>query len=146
MILAENRKAYYNYKILEEYEAGIQLGGSEVKSVLTGKIDISSSYAVPKNNEMFLINAEIQPYQPNNMPADYDTARPRKLLLHKKEIKELIGKINTGLTLLVLKVYIKNGKIKTLLGLGRHLKKVDKREKIKKREVKRVIKRLVAGH
>ena len=144
MSLAENRRAYYDYKIAEEYEAGIELLGFEVKAARNGKMDISASYAVPRQGEVYLINSKVQPYQAKNTPTDYDPERPRRLLLHKKEARELISQINTGLTLLALRVYSKGGKIKILLGLGKRVKKTDRREKIKKKEDVRKIKSIVA--
>ena len=144
MALAENRRAYFDYKIHKEYEAGIELFGFEVKAVRSGKMDLSGSYAVPRSGEAFLINSKIQPYQSKNAPPEYNPERSRRLLLHKKEIIEIFDKINRGLTLLPLRVYDKKGKIKILLGLGRRIKKGDKREKIKKKEDIRKIKKLVA--
>ena len=133
--LAENKKAYFDYEILETYEAGIVLIGQEVKAIKTGHIGLKGSYVVIKDNEFFLIGANIPPYQPKNAPANYEPERSRKLLLTKSEIKSLIGKSRQkNLTLVALKVYTKNGKIKLLFGLAKGKKKIDKREKIKKRE------------
>lgn len=142
--LAENRKTHFDYEILETYEAGIELFGFEVKSVKTGRINLAGSFAVIKNNEVWLLNTNIQAYQPKNAPPDYDPARSRRLLLHKSEIKELIGKsAQKGLTIVPLKVYTKRNRIKVLLGLGRHKKKTDKRELIKRRETERAIERVI---
>jgi len=130
-----NRKAYFDYEILETYEAGIELYGFEVKSIKTGHLNLAGSFAVVKDNQAWLLNTSIPPYQPKNAPSDYDPTRSRRLLLHRSEIKELIGKsAQKGLTLVPLKVYNKRGKIKILIGIARHKKKVDKREIIKKRE------------
>lgn len=140
-IYAENKKARFDYQILETYEAGIELRGFEVKAVRAGKANLTGSYAVVKDGEILLLNADIQPYQPKNTPADYNPRRTRKLLLRKDEIKELIGKTKQGLTLLPLKVYNKGRFIKIEIGLGRYKKKTDKREIIKKRETEREIRR-----
>lgn len=136
--IAKNRKAYFDYEILETYEAGIQLYGFEVKSIKTGRINLTGSFAVIRNNEAWLLNATIPPYQPKNAPADYDPTRTRRLLLKKSEIKTLIGKTAArGLTLVPLRIYTKRNLIKLTLGLGRHKKKSDKREVIRKREAER---------
>lgn len=137
-----NRRAYFDYEILETYEAGVELFGFEVKAVKTGHINLAGSYAVIKNNEAWLLNATIPPYQPKNTPPDYDPTRSRRLLLHKSEIRELIGKAaQKGLTIVPLKVYTKRGRVKILMGLAKHKKKADKREVIKRREAEREIKR-----
>lgn len=139
-IYAENEKAYYNYEILERFEAGLVLIGSEVKSIKTGKITIKGAFVVIKDNEAYLIGANISPYQPKNSPESYDSQRPRKLLLEKSEISYLIGKSKTsGIALVPLKIYDKNAKIKLEFGIGRGKKKFDKRESIKKKEAKREI-------
>jgi len=136
--LAENKRAYFDYEILETLEAGIVLLGGEVKSIKTGHISLTGSFVTIKNEEVFLINAAIPPYQPKNAPADYEPRRSRKLLLRRKEISFLSGKIKQkGLTLVPLKVYTKKGRIKILFGIAKGKKKVDKREAIKKREFKR---------
>lgn len=142
MPLAINKKAFYDYEILERYEAGLVLAGHEVKSIKTGHINLQGSYVIVKNNELYLINAHIPPYQAKNVPSDYDPYRNRKLLVHKSQIKNLIGKLKQkGLTLVPLSVYTKHGKIKLEIGLGRGKRKIDKRETIKKREVERKIER-----
>lgn len=140
----ENRKVRFDYEILETYEAGIELLGFEVKSIKSGRAGLAGSFAVVKGSELFLINASIPPFQPKNAAADYDPARSRRLLLHKSEIKELVGKVvQKGLTLVPLKMYNKHSRIKVLIGLARHKKKGDKREIIKKRETKREIDRVM---
>jgi len=141
-ILSENKKAYFDYEVLEKFEAGIVLIGQEVKSIKAGRINLAGSYVVPRDSEFFLINAKIPPYQPKNVPESYDPLHSRKLLLKKKEIDYLIGEVRQkGLTLVPLKVYTKRGKIKLEFGVAKGLKKADKREIIKKREVEREIKR-----
>ena len=140
--LATNPRAKYDYQILETYEAGLVLTGQEVKSIKTGHISLKGSYVTIKNEEAWLINAQIPPYQPKNAPADYQPTRSRKLLLHKQEIKSLIGQTKQkGLTLVPLRVYTKHGRIKLAFGIGRGKRIVDKRETIKKREAKRKIER-----
>lgn len=147
-VLAENRKAYFNYQILDKFEAGIALTGQEVKSIKLGRISLAGSYVMLKQGplgkmpEVFLIGANVPPYQPKNAPKDYDPERSRKLLLRKEEIKQLIGKNREkGLTLIPLIVYTKNTKIKIEFGLGKGKKKFDKREVIKKREQNKEIER-----
>ena len=140
--LATNPRANYDYHILETYEAGLVLAGHEVKAIKTGHISLKGSYVTIKDEEAWLINAQIPPYQPKNTPVDYQPGRTRKLLLNKKEIKSLIGQSKQkGLTLVPLRVYTKRGKIKLAFALGQGKRRVDKREKIKKREVKRKIDR-----
>lgn len=142
--LAENRRAYYDYQILETYEAGLVLRGYEVKAIKTGHVSLRGSYVVIKNGQVYLINAVIPPYQPANTPDNYDPERSRKLLLKQSEINSLIGKSKQkGLTLVPLRLYTKRGKIKIEFALGRGKRKIDKREEIKKREFKRRIKKSV---
>ena len=141
-ILAENRKARFEFEILETFEAGVELFGSEVKAVKNHKMNLEGSYVFPKKGEFFLVGANISPYQPKNTPKDYEQARERKLLLHKKEIDYLIGKAAMrGLTILPLKVYTKGTRIKLGIAIARRLKKHDQREKIKERESARKIER-----
>jgi len=139
---AENKKAYYNYKILEKFEAGMVLIGTEVKSIKSGRVNLAGSYVIIRNEEAYLIGSKIPPYQPKNAPLDYNSERSRKLLLKKSEIKYLIGKSKQkGLTLMPLRVYTKRGKIKLEFGIVKGKKKFDKRELIKKRETEREIRR-----
>jgi len=141
-VLAENRKAYFNYQILEKFEAGISLAGQEVKSIKTRGVNLAGSYVVIKDSEAFWVGAKIAPYQPKNVPPDYNPERSRKLLLKKSEIKYLIGKAKEkGLTLIPLMIYTKDGKIKIEFAIAKGKKKFDKRELIRKREVKREIER-----
>jgi len=136
-IVATNRKAYHDYDILETYEAGIVLKGTEVKSAKQGRINLKDSYAKIDNGEIFLLNAHISPYTHGNV-YNHDPRRTRKLLLHKREIMRLYGKVKEkGLTLIPLKAYIKNGKIKIELGLCKGRKVYDKRAEIKKRDLER---------
>ena len=143
-VLTENRKAYYDYQILENFEAGVILTGQEVKSIKTRGVNLAGSFVVAKSKEVFWIGAKIPAYQPKNAPPDYNPGRSRKLLLEKKEINYLIGKARQkGLTLLPLKVYTKKGKIKLEFGIVKGKRKTDKRELIKKREAQREIERML---
>ena len=146
-VLAENKKAYYNYEILEKFEAGIALIGQEVKSLKTRGVNLAGNYVVLKDEEVFWVGANIAPYQPKNAPPDYNPERSRKLLLKKSEINYLIGKSKQkGLTLVPLKLYTtRSGKIKLEFALVRGKKKFDKREKIKEREIERKIERVLKG-
>jgi len=144
--LITNKKAYFDYEILEKFEAGIALLGMEVKSLKMNKANIVGAYVVIKHHEAFLLNASISPYQPQNTSPDYDPQRTRKLLLQTKEIDYLFGKIKQqGLTLILLKVYNKNGLIKVEIALVKGKKKFDKREVVKKREIKKRIERIKKG-
>jgi len=137
-IYSENKKATYDYEILERFEAGLVLFGQEVKSIKTGHINLSASYVTFNRGETFLVGVKVPPYQPNNAGADYNQERQRKILLNKKEIDYLAGKsAQKGFSLIPLKVYDKNGRIKLEFGLAKGKKKYDKKEKIKKRDVER---------
>ena len=136
--LAENRRARYDYEILESYEAGLELFGYEVKAIKTGHVSLKGSYVVIRKNEAYLINAFVPPYQPANTSDDYKPERTRKLLLKKSEIKSLIGKSKAkGLTLVPLRLYTKKSKIKLEFALAKGKREIDKREQIKKREFER---------
>jgi SsrA-binding protein len=133
-IIATNRKAHFHYEILEKFEAGMILVGTEVKSLREGKANLSDSYAIIQNNEAYLLNCHISPY-PNAGPFNHEPLRTRKLLLHRNEINKLIGKTQEkGLTLIPLRLYFKKGKAKMEIGLGKGKKLFDKRETIKRRE------------
>ena len=134
-----NRKAKYNYQIFDTIEAGIVLTGTEIKSLRLGKANIRDSYVRVKNNEMFIINMHISSYENGNI-FNHDETRERKLLLHKKEIFKFRDKIKLeGYTIVPLKVYLKNGRAKVLIGLAKGKKNYDKREEIKKRDIERNI-------
>ena len=138
-IIATNKKAFHDYFILETFEAGIVLKGTEVKSVKQGRINLKDSYAKIKNGEIFLFNTHISPYKHGNV-FNHDPRRTRKLLLNRKEIDRIIGKVNEkGLTLVPLKVYLKKGLVKVELGLCKGKKLYDKREEIKRRDMEREI-------
>ena len=136
-----NRKANYDYQILESFETGIVLTGTEIKSIRNGSANLKDSYAVIKNGEVFLLNMHISHYEEGNI-FNHDETRTRKLLLHKKEILKLNDKIKLqGLTLVPLKLYFKKNKAKILLGLAKGKKTFDKRESIKERDIKRNLER-----
>jgi len=137
-IIATNKKATYNYEILERMEAGISLLGTEVKSVRDGKISLKESYAEIKEGEAFLINCHISPYEPASR-FNHDPRRERKLLLHRREIKRLIGKIKEkGLTLVPTKVFFNDkGKVKVEVSLAKGKRAYEKREVIRERDRKR---------
>lgn len=139
---AENKRALFDYEILERFEAGLALKGYEAKAVTTGRVNLSGAYAAVTRGELWILNLDIPPYQPKNIPHTYDPKRSRKLLVRKSEIKELIGKTK-GLTLIPIKMYNKRGKIKIEIGLAKPRKKKDKREVIKKRETEKEIKRFI---
>lgn len=140
--LASNKRAYFDYEILETFEAGLSLAGYEVKSVKTGRARLQGVYALIRGEEAYIVGFHIPPYQQANMPPDYDPDRTRRLLLKKSEIRYLIGKTSEkGLTIVPIRVYTKHGFIKVELGLGRGKKAADKRHKIKEREEDRRIER-----
>lgn len=132
-----NRKARFDYFIEEELEAGIVLSGTEIKSVRNGHCNIKDSYGIIRNHEVFLLNMYIGQYKEGNI-FNHNETRSRKLLLHKKEIKKLENAINTlGYTLVPLKAYFKDNKLKILLGLCKGKKNYDKRESLKEKDIKR---------
>ena len=141
-----NRKARFNYFIIEEIECGIELFGSEVKSIRNGNCNIKDSYGVIRNNEVYLINMFIKNYKEASIFNKEET-RKRKLLLHKKEIIKLKEKIEKeGYTLIPLKVYFNKNKVKVLLGLCKGKKTYDKREVLKEKEMKRKIEREIKSY
>ena len=136
-LVTENRKARHDYEILETFEAGMVLTGSEVKSLRAGRANLKDSYARIDRGEAFLLNAHISPYAAASH-FGHEPERNRKLLLHRSEIDKLNGRIQErGLTVIPLKIYFKNGRAKVLIGVGRGKKSYDKRESIKKREMER---------
>jgi SsrA-binding protein len=134
-VLTQNKKAYFDYQILEKLEAGVVLIGQEVKSMKNGKASLKGAYVVPKDNELYLIGCHVPAYQPKNA-VDYDPERSRKLLLTKKEICLLIEKTKEkGLTLIPLRVYTKKSLVKVEIGVAKGKRKFDKRQLIKKRDI-----------
>ena len=141
MIEILNRQAKFNYEILETYEAGIVLTGTEIKSLKNGNANIKDSYANIKNGEIFLLNMHISHYEEGNI-FNHEETRTRKLLLHKKEILKLKNKVDlNGYTIIPLKIYFVKRKAKILLGLAKGKKNYDKREDIKKRDIEREIRK-----
>ncbi|MGH7485541.1 MAG: SsrA-binding protein SmpB [bacterium] len=141
-MLAENRRARFDYEITETFEAGIELKGYEVASAKRGHMELTGSYAIIRGGEAWLVNIDIAPYQPKNIRDLYDPRRPRRLLLHKEELRMLTGKLEEkSRALLPLRAYVKKGMVKLELGLGRAKKTRDKREAIKKRDTERDIRR-----
>ncbi len=141
---AENRKAYFDFEILEPFEAGIELFGYEVKAVKAHRINLEGSYVFPRMGALWLVGATIAPYQVNNTPEGYDQMRERKLLLHKKEIDYLLGKFSTkGLTILPMRVYDKGPRIKIQIAVAHKRKLHDKRERTRERETDRTISRVM---
>ncbi len=141
-VIAENRRARFDYTITETLEAGIELLGHEVKSAKAGRLNLAGSYVIVRAGEAWLINSQIPPYQPKNTAADYDPSRSRRLLLQKDEIAKLAGAFKAKQFLIPLHAYIKNNFIKIELGLGKSRKKSDKREILKKRAAEKEIKQL----
>lgn len=136
-LIANNKKAYYDYFIEDKYEAGLVLHGTEVKSLRMGKCSIKESYVQIINGEVFIINMNITPYEKGNI-FNRDPLRPKKLLLHKQEINKLAGKISQqGYTIVPLQVYISNGKMKIEIGVGKGKKNYDKRDSIAKKDQQR---------
>jgi SsrA-binding protein len=140
-LICQNKKAYHNYFIEDKYEAGVSLLGTEVKSLRDGKANLGDSYAKIKNGEVFLVDAHISAYRFGNR-FNHDPLRPRKLLLHKREIRRLIGKVQEkGLTLIPLRLYFLAGKAKVELGLAKGKKLFDKREDLKRKTMEREMER-----
>ena len=140
-LVASNRRAHHNFDILETYEAGLVLQGTEVKSLRDSRADLKESYARIEGNEAWLLGLHISPYAQGNR-ANHDPLRPRKLLLHRGEINRLLGKImEKGLTLVPLRLYFKQGRAKVELGLARGRKTLDKRHAIREREERREVAR-----
>ncbi len=137
-IISDNRQARHFYEILETYEAGVQLKGTEVKSIRAGKVNLRDGYALIRNGEAWLLNVHISGYQASGEYFNHDPRRTRKLLLHRREINKLIGQVEQkGLTLVPLKMYLKGSWVKLSLGLGKGKKLHDKRETLKRRQDER---------
>lgn len=144
---AKNKKAHFDYEILETYEAGLVLSGQEVKAAREGKMRLQGAFVTFHNNEAYIIGAHISPYTHAANIDTYDPERSRKLLLHKKEIAKLQGKsAEKGLTIVPISVYTSGRHIKVKIGVGRGKKKYDKRESIKKRQLDRDMRRQVKNY
>ncbi len=139
-----NRKAFHDYFIEEEYEAGIVLSGSEIKSVRAGHVNLRGAYARVENGEAWLFDAHISPYEQSGAYFNHEATRPRKLLLHRREINRLLGKLEAkGLTLVPLDIHFKGRRAKVKLGLARGKKLYDKREATAERDANRQIERVL---
>jgi SsrA-binding protein len=135
--IAENRKAFHDFHILENWEAGIALLGTEVKSIREGRVNLRDSFARVEKGEIWLYNVNISAYSHRGY-ADHEPLRQRKLLMHRDQIRKLIGRtVEKGMTLVPLRLYFKNGRVKVEIGLAKGKKDYDKRETIKRREVER---------
>ena len=143
--IAENRKAFHDFHLLETFEAGIALLGTEVKAIREGRVNLRDSYARADDGERYLYNVNISPYSPRGY-ADHEPMRRRKLLLHREEIRKLIGKtVEKGMTLVPTRMYFKNGRVKVAVSLAKGKKEYDKRETIKRREVDRETRAAIKG-
>ena len=136
-IIAENRKAFHDYHLLETFEAGLALLGTEVKAIREGRVNLRDSFARVEDGEVFIYNVNISPYSHRGY-ADHEPLRRRKLLLHRQEIRKLIGKtVEKGMTLVPIRLYFKDGRVKVAVSLAKGKKDYDKRETIKRREADR---------
>lgn len=139
---AHNKRASFDFEILETIEAGLELLGTEVKAIRAGKANLAGGHVIVRGGEAYLVNVSIQPFQKANAPKDYEDERPRKLLLNKKEMAHLLEKSEQkGLTAIPMKLYNKGSKLKLEIGIVRGKKKYDKRETIKKRDTERDLQR-----
>jgi SsrA-binding protein len=146
LIIATNKKAYHNYELVESYEAGMVLQGSEVKSVRAGKISLKECYAKIRNGELFLINCHISPYSASSY-FNHEPIRTRKLLMHKREIVRLSSKTQEkGFTLIPTKVYFKKGRVKIEVALARGKRLFDKRAESRRKTVEREIRQALKGY
>ncbi len=144
--IAVNRRAFHDYEILEKYEAGLSLTGTEIKSVRGGRVDLRDAYARPQDGELWLVNAHISPYDPASI-YNHDPRRPRKLLMHKEQIVNLQAAVaQKGLTIVALRIYIRNHVAKVELGLARGKRQYDKRRAIIERELDMAARRAVRAY
>ncbi len=143
-IVADNRQARFLYEILETYEAGIELLGTEVKSIRAGRTNLRDGYGLLRNGEIWLLNAHISPHTTTAQYFNHEATRTRRLLMHKQEIRKLTGKVNQqGLTVVPLKMYFKRGKVKVTIALVKGKKLHDKRDDLKKKDDKRDMDRAI---
>lgn len=146
-IVADNRQARFQYEILETYEAGVELRGTEVKSIRQGKVNLRDGYALIRNGEAWLHNVHVSPHETASQVFNHDPRRNRKLLLHGQEIRKLIGQVEQkGLTLVPLKMYLKRGWVKLTIALVRGKKLHDKREDLKRKQSDREIQRALKNY
>ena len=145
-IISQNKKAYHDYFVEERYEAGVELFGTEVKSIRAGKVNIKESYCDIKDGEVFAVGMHISPYEQGNV-FNKDPLRPKKLLLHKREILKLFGlTAQKGYTLVPLQVYLKNSRVKVEIGLCRGKKLYDKRDDMARNDARRDMERAFKSH
>jgi len=145
-IIAKNKRAGFDFELLEKYEAGLVLRGFEVKAIKNGRVNLIGAHIIIRDNEPLLVGADVPPYQPKNTPPGYDSQRTRKLLLRRAEIKKFAGRVQEkGLTLVPVSIYTKQGKIKLEFALARGKRRQDKRQKIAQRESERRIQRAFRG-
>jgi SsrA-binding protein len=143
-VVADNRQARFQYEILETYEVGVELRGTEVKSIRNGRANLRDGYALIRNGEAWLHNVHISPHETTSQVFNHEPRRTRKLLLHQQEIRKLVGQVEQqGLTLVPLKMYLKRGWVKLTLALVRGKKLHDKREDLKRKQEKREIERVM---
>lgn len=146
-VVSDNRQARFQYEILETYEAGIELLGTEVKSIREGRVNLRDGFALVRDGEVWLQNVHISPSKSASQFFNHDPRRTRKLLLHRDEIRKLIGKTEQkGLTLVPLKLYLKRGWVKVSLGLARGKKLHDKRETLKRKQINREVERALKNY
>ncbi len=146
-IVSDNRQARFQYHILATYEAGIVLQGTEVKSIREGRVNLRDGFALLRDGELWLLNVHVSPHPTAAQFFNHDPRRTRKLLLHREEIRRLIGKVEQkGLTLVPLKMYLKKGLVKVTIGLGQGKKLHDKREDLKKKQDNREMARMLKNH
>ena len=144
--IATNRKARHDYFIEDTYEAGLVLTGTEIKSIRAGRVNLRDSFAIVKEGELWLMNVHIAPYEQGTY-TNHDPRRPRKLLMHQREINRIAGKLQEkGFTLVPLRLYLKNNRAKVELGLARGKRQYDKRAALREKETRREIERAVARH
>ncbi|MBO0469611.1 SsrA-binding protein SmpB [Enterococcus sp. DIV0242_7C1] len=145
-LIAQNRKARHDYTVVDTMEAGMVLQGTEIKSIRNSRINLKDGFVRIRNGEAYLLNVHISPYEQGNI-FNHDPLRTRKLLLHKKQIAKLTTETkNTGITIIPLKVYIRNGYAKVLIGLAKGKKQYDKREDLKRKEINREIDRTLKNN
>ncbi|MBO3462370.1 SsrA-binding protein SmpB [Aetokthonos hydrillicola Thurmond2011] len=146
-VITDNRQARFLYEILDTYEAGIELTGTEVKSIRAGKVNLQDGYALIRDGQAWLINVHISPYTSSGQYFNHEPRRTRRLLLHNDEIRKLIGRVEQqGLTLVPLKMYLKRGWVKVSIAVGRGKKLHDKREDIKRRQDQRDMQRAMKNY
>lgn len=146
MLIVKNKKAFFDYEVLDSIEAGIVLSGDEVKSLRAGKVSLAGSFATIHSGEIYMINCNITTYSHAYDKSDEKSTRRRKLLLHRKEIDRLTGDISKkGVTLVILKLYFKDGKIKAEIGICKHKKAASKKSALKERDIKRETTRELRG-